>query len=1075
LLDALFAVFVCALAFLLAATPARNSDLWLHLAAGRLLAEGRFPGWTDPFASTTAGVLWVNHAWGWDALLYGLYQFGGGGAGLVVAKCVLVTVLAGLFFAFRRPRTRGGVLPLAAAAAVLALGPWLLLQSALVSLLGVVLTLYLLERPSLVEDARAERAAGSGDPRRTRWLLVPLFALWANLDAWFLLGPGLVGLYALGEVLHSSLGGARSVRGGEVRGLVLLTAAGLAACLLTPYHYHTFAWPPSLGLSHAERVLGSDPVGQWLVVSPFGAGSTTAPAFVSPGGWAYCLLLAAGAASFGLRGRALYKACPSRPVATGKGPGRLLAWLALAALSVYQARAIPFFAVVGGPVLALNVQEWARTAPPAPRLLRRLLPVARGLGMLAGLALLVLAWPGWLQPAPYQPRAWAVEPDGSLARLAIHLARQHADPKLPPAHSVLTFSPDAAHYLAWFCPAERGFLDSRWPLFDRVAEDFVRMRRCLLRPQADRPDPALGPLLEAHQVDRIVLYDPDWDRTAQGYRCLLLDEQEWDLLAREGTAALFGRRPGAGSPSPWKAIDPRREAYHPEPNRRAPPTATPAPRPPGLFDPFSRARDDRSPDRGEAALHLLTFDLKGERMREELGRRWLLAQATGLVGSVPGSAAGPTAGALAVRLHLTPVLPESQEAGVAGSGDPRRTEGQESGVRGQPAAEQFAAGFLALHDRGPPEELLLAVRAARRALSTNPEDAGAFFLLGGAYLRLARQTREQGWQADLPEIATLRRTQALCALEQAVLLRPDLDEAHALLAQLYSEEGELDRTLDHLRARLRVAEHEASKGGPAAPAAQRQAALQADVKALEGPVRRAQDIYEANTQGKTDPSTVLARAQLAARHGLSRKALELLLGSHPAIFGKPGVVMQLELMLGAGRAFEVRAWLEPEHEAVIGFTPYRSFQAWAAAACGDYAGADAELDRLSEPRRQVLIGPGQLVPVRSVVALRVGGAVLARPAPGTGPAGLAGMAFRQFEEMRPLPGPVELLRQEADVRVLRGLLALESGAVEDARAHFQAALDTWGSESRAATGAGVDFPARPIAQQALRLLDEAGP
>src|SRR5262249_12527064 len=145
------------------------------------------------------GVFWVNHAWGWDALLYELYELGGGSA-LVVAKCVLVTVLAGVLFAFPPPPAGGGGRPLAAAAAGPAPGPRPLLQSALVSLLGVVLTLYLLERPSLVEnsDSRAERAAGSGDPRRTRWLLVPLFALWPNLDAWFLLGPVLVGLYALG-------------------------------------------------------------------------------------------------------------------------------------------------------------------------------------------------------------------------------------------------------------------------------------------------------------------------------------------------------------------------------------------------------------------------------------------------------------------------------------------------------------------------------------------------------------------------------------------------------------------------------------------------------------------------------------------------------------------------------------------------------------------------------------------------------------------------------------------------------------------------------------------------------------
>src|SRR5262249_45501347 len=60
-LDALLAVSVCALAFLLASTPSRNSDLWLHLASGRSLLQGQARLGADPFASTTAGVFWVNH------------------------------------------------------------------------------------------------------------------------------------------------------------------------------------------------------------------------------------------------------------------------------------------------------------------------------------------------------------------------------------------------------------------------------------------------------------------------------------------------------------------------------------------------------------------------------------------------------------------------------------------------------------------------------------------------------------------------------------------------------------------------------------------------------------------------------------------------------------------------------------------------------------------------------------------------------------------------------------------------------------------------------------------------------
>ena len=61
------------------------------------------------------------------------------------------------------------------------------------------------------------------------------------------------------------------------------------------------------------------------------------------------------------------------------------------------------------------------------------------------------------------------------------------------------------------------------------------------------------------------------------------------------------------------------------------------------------------------------------------------------------------------------------------------------------------------------------------------------------------QTGEPSWQTKLPALAAFRRAQALTALERAVAVRPNLD-AHALLAQLYFETGQLDRTLDQLRA-----------------------------------------------------------------------------------------------------------------------------------------------------------------------------------------------------------------------------------------------------------------------------------
>ena len=62
-------------------------------------------------------------------------------------------------------------------------------------------------------------------------------------------------------------------------------------------------------------------------------------------GIAYYLLLLLGLVSFGAR--------------FGKwSGGRLLLWIGFAALSATNTQLFPFFAVVAGPITALNFQDW---------------------------------------------------------------------------------------------------------------------------------------------------------------------------------------------------------------------------------------------------------------------------------------------------------------------------------------------------------------------------------------------------------------------------------------------------------------------------------------------------------------------------------------------------------------------------------------------------------------------------------------------------------------------------------------------------------------------------------------------
>src|SRR5262249_8186744 len=142
---------------------------------------------------------------------------------------------------------------------------------------------------------------------------------------------------------------------------------------------------------------------------------------------------------------------------------RAVGWLAFFLLSAWHARAIPFFSVVAGPIAALNLQGFA---PPgcgtAPRLSGRRqrwsLGGAAGT-LLAGVVLLLLAWPGWLQAVPYEMRrvsfGWITDP--SLEQAA-HTLRQWRETKLlRDTDHGLNLRPEAANYLAWFYPEEKGF------------------------------------------------------------------------------------------------------------------------------------------------------------------------------------------------------------------------------------------------------------------------------------------------------------------------------------------------------------------------------------------------------------------------------------------------------------------------------------------------------------------------------------------------------------------------------------------------------------------------------------------
>jgi hypothetical protein len=326
----------------------------------------------------------------------------------------------------------------------------------------------------------------------------------------------------------------------------------------------------------------------------------------------------------------------------------------------------------------------------------------------------------------------------------------------------------------------------------------------------------------------------------------------------------------------------------------------------------------------------------------------LLASAGSPAGGPPGNLA-----ALALGLNLLTAGLELSPSARPGGGDR--------------LAVRLRAHFVLHRDSAPPGLALLAIRAARRALHADPDNAQAYLLLGEGYHLLLSGTRERVWGVSFRHLAELRLIQAVSALRQALVRRPGLPRAHDLLAGLFRDMGYLDLALEHAQKHLQSARAAGPLPGESAGAfARRVDALAEALAPLKKQVAELRNRHEVNSAGLT----VFDRAYLARQGGLAGKALSTLLASNNAEFGHPGVLLELELLLATGRLREVRDWMEPAHKAALSANRYHWLRAQLGAAGGDYAQADEDLAELAALSRWVRIAG--LPPLSTRAALLLG-------------------------------------------------------------------------------------------------------
>jgi hypothetical protein len=300
-----------------------------------------------------------------------------------------------------------------------------------------------------------------------------------------------------------------------------------------------------------------------------------------------------------------------------------------------------------------------------------------------------------------------------------------------------------------------------------------------------------------------------------------------------------------------------------------------------------------------------------------------------------------------------------------------------------------------------------------------------------------------------------------------VLLRPDFAQAHLSLSKYYSELGYVDLTLEHLRTYDKLIKKE---GGPPSGVSDEQAReanalYEEEMRRLTKEVDKRLNMFEVAAADWK----VRDRAFKAFQMGLAGKARELLLDSNIAAFGTRGTALELELLLKTGRARQVLEWVGSEHESMFGAQPYHWLRAVAMASLGDYALAQEECNQHCG---SLASGAREREPVRfrEIMAILVARQALAEPLANASLANRILSTSDKYEFPMQLDGLAQNLRREADMTVLRGLLALEEGDVAEAEIAFRGALACWKDAAAVKSGGGFDFKSRLVAQECLEWL-----
>ncbi len=209
-----------------------QTDLWHHLARGRVIVtEGQLLN-TDRFTYTVPGRSFQDVNWGWQILFYELHSAGGLSLVQAVNSAILAAMMAVLVWLAWR---RSGSLVASTACCILAFfGLWqlLIIRPQTFSLLLFVVLYGILEAA----------------PRRPWLLSLPpvIMAVWVNVHGGFPIGLLLIGCYVFAALIETfwptSPERQRRVSPPRLGSWMACLLGSVAATLANPYGWHVYEY-----------------------------------------------------------------------------------------------------------------------------------------------------------------------------------------------------------------------------------------------------------------------------------------------------------------------------------------------------------------------------------------------------------------------------------------------------------------------------------------------------------------------------------------------------------------------------------------------------------------------------------------------------------------------------------------------------------------------------------------------------------------------------------------------------------------------------------------------------------------